>query len=295
MEGKAVPALLLLLLPVVLLLQPPRALAENLSVGVLDIDIAASWSRLLDLLTRGNIILLCNAILLIVLWDAGILASPAHYHGGRSSVAAADSPVAASASASSRTRRRLPKEPNAIVVWRRIEDSAGAGAGAADNVDRSDVALNSRLRHRLHRPEQATRALRRTEEEKQRSEVEIAMAESKSSSFSNSVTTSDTMSPRALPPTGAPKQSSACLDYPDDQHAAAAAAAGEVAMADDHESSLCSEPDHSAGPDTDGICEDEAPDQFADDVDDMNRRFEEFIANTRRKMLLESMQLVLEV
>ncbi|KAL5218842.1 hypothetical protein ABZP36_019526 [Zizania latifolia] len=291
MEGKAVSALLLLLLPVVLLLQPPRALAENLSIGVL--DIAASWSRFLDLLTRMNIILLCNAILLIVLWDAGILASPAHYHGGgggSGSVAAAPSTVAgASASASSRTRRRLPQATNAIVVWRQIK--ASAGAGAADKVDGSDVALNSRLRHRLHRPEPATRALRRTEEEKQRSEGEIAMAESKSSSCSNYVTSTETMSPRALPPTGAPKQSSACLDYPADH----AAAAGEVAMADDHENSLCSGPDHSAGSDTNGICEDEAPDQFADDVDDMNRRFEEFIANTRRKMLLESMQLVLEV
>ncbi|KAF0921805.1 hypothetical protein E2562_020099 [Oryza meyeriana var. granulata] len=76
MEGKAIVAAVLstLLLPL-LLSQPPRAIADvHLSIAALADHLSIeACSRFLDLLSRRNMILLCNAILLIVLRDAGVL------------------------------------------------------------------------------------------------------------------------------------------------------------------------------------------------------------------------------
>uniref|UniRef100_A0A0E0KF01 DUF4408 domain-containing protein n=1 Tax=Oryza punctata TaxID=4537 RepID=A0A0E0KF01_ORYPU len=264
MEGKAVVAALLttLLLPLLLTHQSRAIVADHLSVGSSGTTAALfdACSGFLDLLSRRNMILLCNAILLVVLRDAGLLASPADArHDGGDGGGAADSPVAASKASS---RRRPHKTRSDIVVWRPTKLAVVAVLDADDN-DGDD-----RLRRR--RPTQRQEPA-----------------------------TATTMAPSALPPAPAGEEKLS-YDGLDDDHVSAGAIvvvddvkiSSPVPDSDHHRYSG----ENTYGRAYD---EEEALDQCGgggdddDDVDDMNRRFEEFIANTKRKMQMESLQLQL--
>ena len=72
--------------------------------------------------------------------------------------------------------------------------------------------------------------------------------------------------------------------------------ANEIAAVEDEIACLRSEPvardEGSRGKEMARWQETEAKECVDDDVDEMNKKFEEFIASTRRKMQLESLQLV---
>lgn len=89
---RAAAAALLLSLSAVLLFlllqTPPRGLADHVAAAL---DSLLDWRGLLELATRRNMILLCHAILLVILRDAGVLGTPA----GRRSQSHSRSPPAA--------------------------------------------------------------------------------------------------------------------------------------------------------------------------------------------------------
>ncbi|XP_006651497.2 uncharacterized protein LOC102716029 [Oryza brachyantha] len=272
MEAKAIVAaavLSTLLLPL-FLSQRPRAAVVHLSLPPAALPASATalleaCSRLLDLLTRRNIILLCNAILLIVLRDAGLLACPAARrdgdHASRSAAAAASSPVAATSAAAPPHRRPHAAPPSDIVVWR----PARVAVVDVLHVDAGNDDGDRLTRHRRPKGREPATA------------------------------------PYAAPPPAPEEnQSYHCLG----DHVSA----GAIVVVEDANDSPVFDSDHhhSTGEDTHDDAE--AHDQFDDDdkeardhcgggddhdVDEMNRRFEEFIINTKRKMQLESLQLQL--
>jgi hypothetical protein len=126
---RAAAAALLLSLSAVLLFlllqTPPRGLADHVAAAL---DCFLDWRGLLELATRRNMILLCHAILLVILRDAGVLGTPA----GRRSQSHSRSPPAAVAqqTASSVAPARSHATGSAVVVWRRRPRNRAAGAAA---------------------------------------------------------------------------------------------------------------------------------------------------------------------
>lgn len=127
---RAAAAALLLSLSAVLLFlllqTPPRGLADHVAAAL---DSLLDWRGLLELATRRNMILLCHAILLVILRDAGVLGTPA----GRRSQSHSRSPPAAVAqqTASSVAPARSHATGSAVVVWRRRPRNRAAGAKAS--------------------------------------------------------------------------------------------------------------------------------------------------------------------
>lgn len=124
-------AVLALLLARALFLQPPRLrgpLADLLLSALYRFDF--DGLGLLDLINRRNMVLLCHAILLIILRDAGILSSPARPRCSRA--AATSSAVVADGA---RGARPLPHARTSNVVWRPRNRAAGA-AGGTDSAAR---------------------------------------------------------------------------------------------------------------------------------------------------------------
>ncbi|CAL4939940.1 unnamed protein product [Urochloa decumbens] len=100
---------------------------------------------LLDLATKRNMVLLCHAILLLILRDAGLLGAPARRRAASSAtttsslvVAAAatavdDNEEAAICSAPARPRAATTATATSVVVWRRPRSSARDGASADES------------------------------------------------------------------------------------------------------------------------------------------------------------------
>ncbi|CAN6306273.1 unnamed protein product [Urochloa humidicola] len=125
-------ALLLSFSAVVLLLLASRGALADLVLATLD-RFQLDGRGLLDLATKRNMILLCHAILLVILRDAGILGAPARR---RASMTASATATTASAAAGSDEEAvcSAPPLPRATtpVVWRRPRSSA-KDAGADDS------------------------------------------------------------------------------------------------------------------------------------------------------------------
>ncbi|KAM3407440.1 hypothetical protein ACQJBY_001072 [Aegilops geniculata] len=245
MEAKiAAPALLSLvavtLLAHTLLLHRPRATAWFLStVDAFRFD----GRRLVELVTRRNMILLCNAILLVILKDAGLLAAPAR---PRSSTTAPDT-AAGGAACSSSEARPQPKT-------RRTSTAAGATGDDEGRLEREHRGAETDTA-RVRRGKPLTRATQREYAALQ----EIDPAEKQRSDYSFNHLHHGT-------------------GY-------------EIAVVADRISSLHDErsrgEEHTVRRETEAGC--------VDDVDEMNKRFEEFIASMRRKMHLETLQLQQQV
>jgi hypothetical protein len=127
---RAAAAALLLSLSAVLLFlllqTPPRGLADHVAAAL---DCFLDWRGLLELATRRNMVLLCHAILLVILRDAGVLGTPA----GRRSQSRSRSPAPAAVAqqtASSVAPARPHATRSAVVVWRRRPRNRAAGAAA---------------------------------------------------------------------------------------------------------------------------------------------------------------------
>ncbi|KAF6988382.1 hypothetical protein CFC21_005928 [Triticum aestivum] len=242
MEAKiAAPALLslvaLTLLAHTLLLHRPRATAWFLSaVDTFRFD----GRRLVELVTRRNMILLCNAILLVILRDAGLLAAPAR---PRSS----DAVTAGGAACSSSEARPQPKS-------RRISAAAGATGDDEGRLEREHRGAETAMA-RAWRGKPLTRATQREYAALQ----EIDPAEKQRSDYSFNYLHHGT--------------------------------GNEITVVADRISSLhdgrSRGEEHTVRRETEAGC--------ADDVDEMNKKFEEFIASMRRKMHLETLQLQQQV
>uniref|UniRef100_A0A452Y246 Uncharacterized protein n=1 Tax=Aegilops tauschii subsp. strangulata TaxID=200361 RepID=A0A452Y246_AEGTS len=226
MEAKiAAPALLSLvavtLLAHTLLLHRPRATAWLLStVDAFRFD----GRRLVELVTRRNMILLCNAILLVILKDAGLLAA-----------------------CSSSEARPQPKTRATSTA----AGATGADEGRLEREHRGAETATARVR----RGKPLTRATQREYAALQ----EIDSAEKQRSAYS----------------------------FNHFHHGAGY----EIAVVADRISSLHDErsrgEEHTVRQETEAGC--------ADDVKEMNKKFEEFIASMRRKMHLETLQLQQQV
>ncbi|KAG2551321.1 hypothetical protein PVAP13_9KG391700 [Panicum virgatum] len=123
---------LLLLARAALLQQPPpqRRPADLLFAALYRLRILPDGRGLLDLATRRNMVLLCHAILLVILMDAGVLgARPGTEQGARS--APAPAPHAAG-------------PVRSVVVWRRQRSSRAAAR-------RDDAPRRLAERHRRPR------------------------------------------------------------------------------------------------------------------------------------------------
>ncbi|VAH02535.1 unnamed protein product [Triticum turgidum subsp. durum] len=243
MEAKlAAPALLslvaLTLLAHTLLLHRPRATAWLLStVDAFGFD----GRRLVELVNRRNMILLCNAILLVILKDAGLLAAPAR---PRSSAAV----TARGAACSSSEARPQPKT-------RRTSTAAGATGDDEGRLEREHRGAETATA-RVRRRKPLTRA---REGEYAATVQEMDPAEKQRSDYS----------------------------FNHFHHGAGY----EIAVVADRISSLHDEGSRGGEHTT----RQKAQPEIVDDVDEMNKKFEEFIASMRRKMHLETLQLQQQV
>ncbi|CAL4914907.1 unnamed protein product [Urochloa decumbens] len=94
---------------------------------------------LLDLATKRNVVLLCHAILLLILRDAGVLGAPARRRRAATTGAATATVEAAETACSS-----APARPGAtsVVVWRRPRSSAkSAGADETGGCPQQAAAI----------------------------------------------------------------------------------------------------------------------------------------------------------
>ncbi|OEL34819.1 hypothetical protein BAE44_0004165 [Dichanthelium oligosanthes] len=120
-------ALLFLLLARAVLLQPPSQQQQHR--GLRGLMLAAlhrflDGRGLLDLATRTNMILLCNALLIFILRDAGVLGAPARRH--RASPAVATTAAAAADAEHACSAPPRPRACRSVVVWRCQRNSAAA-------------------------------------------------------------------------------------------------------------------------------------------------------------------------
>lgn len=241
MEAKiAAPALLSLvavtLLAHTLLLHRPRATAWLLStVDAFPFD----GHRLLELVNRRNMILLCNAILLLILKDAGLLAAPPRPR----------CTAAVGAASSSSETRPQPKS-------RRISTAAGPTGADED-----------RLKPEHPGPETAT-ATARVRRGK-------PLTRARQGGYA------------AVKPIGPAEKQRSEYSFNHFHHGAG----NEIVVVADKISSLHDK--RSRGEEHTVRQETEA--ERAQDVDEMNKKFEEFIASMRRKMHLETLQLQQQV
>jgi hypothetical protein len=193
---------------------------------------------LLDLATRRNMILLCHAILLVLLGDAGILGIPARrrrQRQGREATAAAT--TAASACCYYYYSPAPPEQRSAVVVWQQSSSAAAAFAAPSSS---------------LTEPEH-----------------ELQVAE-------------DHMSDKQ----GMVALEAELDDQPTLSMVPMMGAGDTVAFDDQEDETSCSSSSLEEGQPTghQHVDEEEA------DLDEMNRRFEAFIAATKEKMRLEAMQ-----
>uniref|UniRef100_A0ACD5ZA48 Uncharacterized protein n=1 Tax=Avena sativa TaxID=4498 RepID=A0ACD5ZA48_AVESA len=244
MERKITALLSLLavaLLAHTLLLQPPPRGAT-----VVFTDRVLSTFRFdgRQLVNRRNMILLCNAILLVILKDAGLLAAPARRR-------ASDSTTAAGRDRDHHCSEAPPK-PKSSTVEMRLSSTAAAGA--------SDDDAGGRLKRRGPGPDKTTARLRR----------------GKPASSSSGPAHTEYPAVRDID-----QRPERCLSY---HHGVVGT---EIAAAEG--ACLHSQP---VADDERSRGREETEPECVDDVHEMNRKFEEFIASTRRKMQLESRQLV---
>jgi hypothetical protein len=193
---------------------------------------------LLDLATRRNMILLCHAILLVLLGDAGILGIPARrrrQRQGREATAAAT--TAASACCYYYYSPAPPEQRSAVVVWQQSSSAAAAFAAPSSS---------------LTEPEH-----------------ELQVAE-------------DHMSDKRMVALAAE-----LVDQPGSSMDPMMDAGRAVAFDEQEEETSCSsrsmEDGQPAG-------HQHVEEEEEEDLDEMNRRFEAFIAATKEKMRLEAMQ-----
>ncbi|CAM0902387.1 unnamed protein product [Alopecurus aequalis] len=233
MEAK-IAALLSLLVAILiahtLLLQPPgpRATVVFFSDRLLS-ALRFDGRQLVDLINRRNMILLCNAILLIILRDAGLLAAPARRRSSAATAAGGEDGCC----------QAQPKPKSTVEAWR----SSTAAAGTSDAkcaVVAGDGRAQQRERRRGPEPDKTTARLRRVK------------------------------------PSSA---GAAHKEYPLARQIHPQRQTSEPAAHDER-----SRGKEMARQETQGEC--------VDDMDEMNKKFEEFIASMRRMMQLESRQLV---
>ncbi|CAN6294722.1 unnamed protein product [Urochloa humidicola] len=145
-EARATAALLLSFSAVVVFLFARHDAIADLVLATLD-RFHLDGRGLLDLATKRNMILLCHAILLLILRDAGILGAPARC---RAATAATDSSlVVVAASVNHEPICSAPALPRATaaVVWRRPRSSAAKDAGVDDSGRRTIRCRQPRRRH----------------------------------------------------------------------------------------------------------------------------------------------------
>ncbi|XP_051214740.1 uncharacterized protein [Lolium perenne] len=231
-----------------LLIQPPRAAAvfADRFLSALRFDAR----QLVGLVNRRNMILLCHAILLLILRDAGLLAAPARRRSTATTTAVGGDSTSSEAQ---------PK-PKSIVEMTR---TSTATAAASSDVKNQTVADDSRLklvRRRSPGRDKTAARLRRGKPSPMAREI-IAPAVDKQSSERR------------------------FFDH--------SGVGTEIVAVQDRISCLHSEEPVAGDQTSRGeMTRQETEPECADDVDEMNRKFEEFIATTRRKMQLESLQLV---
>ncbi|KAL6647993.1 hypothetical protein ACP70R_012217 [Stipagrostis hirtigluma subsp. patula] len=201
----------------------PGAALADLLLAALD-RFNVDGRRVFQLATRTNIILLCNAILLLVLWDAGILAPRRNRAAGEG------------ASGRSHSHR-------SAIVWRRPRRRAAPASAAKD----AAVLLN---KHHRRGPRRA--ALPPLTGAEQGEEVPVPTKEIV------------LFEEQRTHPLNRSRTGAAAVEE-------AAALAGDRIVACDERSKA----------------EEETEGAEDVDVEEMNRRFDEFIAATRRKMQLE--------
>uniref|UniRef100_A0ACD5THU1 Uncharacterized protein n=1 Tax=Avena sativa TaxID=4498 RepID=A0ACD5THU1_AVESA len=246
MERKKITALLSLLavtlLAHTLLLQPPRSTDRLLSAFRFDG---------LQLVNRRNMILLCNAILLVILKDAGLLAAPA-----RRRRTCRDSTAAGRDDACSEPQ---PKPKSSTIVVELTRSSTAAACAF-------DETTAPRLRRGKPSTSSSGSGPGPAHEEYYAAVREIDQRPDRCCFYYQAgVVGTDEIA-------GAEEDKMACL------HSQPA-----PPVADDEERSRGREEMARQGAE---------PECVDDDVDEMNKRFEEFIATMRRKMQLESRQLV---
>ncbi|RLN38795.1 uncharacterized protein C2845_PM01G17890 [Panicum miliaceum] len=110
-------AVAFLLLARAALLQPPHRRPADLLLAALD-HLLPDGRGLLGLATRRNMVLLCHAILVVILMDAGVLGAPARRRAASAGAGAEEG--ACSAPAPARAAGR------SVVVWRRQRNRAAA-------------------------------------------------------------------------------------------------------------------------------------------------------------------------
>uniref|UniRef100_A0ACD5U3S6 Uncharacterized protein n=1 Tax=Avena sativa TaxID=4498 RepID=A0ACD5U3S6_AVESA len=249
MERKKITALLSLLavtlLAHTLLLQPPRSTDRVLCLSAFRFDG-------LQLVNRRNMILLCNAILLVILKDAGLLAAPARRRRTCSDSTAAGRDDDACS-------EPQPKPPKSSTIVVELTRSSTAAACAFDETPAP------RLRRGKPSTSSSGSGPGPAHEEYYAAVREIDQRPERCCFYYQAgVVGTDEIA-------GAEEDKMACL------HSQPA-----PPVADNEERSRGREKMARQG--TQPEC--------VDDVDEMNKRFEEFIATMRRKMQLESRQLV---
>ncbi|KAL6593681.1 hypothetical protein ACP70R_046397 [Stipagrostis hirtigluma subsp. patula] len=213
---------------------PGAALADLLLAALDRFDV--DGRRVLQLATRTNIILLCNAILLLVLWDAGILA-PRRNRATTSSAAGA--------------RASCRSHWSNTIVWRRPRRRASPASGGTNAAVTGGDRLNKHHRRSPRRtaPPPPTKAEEEREDPVDTKEIVLVQQR---------------RSPLLESHGAAPVQEAAPV---------AGHSHCTVVACDDRSKA---EKETECGEEQDDV-----------DVDEMNRRFDEFIAATRRKMQLE--------
>ncbi|XP_047084540.1 uncharacterized protein LOC124695768 [Lolium rigidum] len=203
--------------------------------------------QLLGLLNRRNMILLCHAILLLILRDAGLLAAPARRRTSSATAHGGDDACS-------------EPQPKSIVEARRSSRAAAAASSDAKSATLADDGRLKLERRRSPGRDKAAARLRRGKTSPVAREI-IGPAVDKHSSERR------------------------FMDH--------SGVGMEIVAVEDKISYLHSqEPVADDGRNRGEMARQETEPECADDVDEMNKKFEDFIATMRRKMQLESLQLV---
>jgi hypothetical protein len=130
-------AVVLVLLTRAVLLQRPGGVAALADILIATADRFLDGRGLLDLATRRNMVLLCHAILLVILRDAGLLGAPTRRRAAATettddSATVVVAPAAAAADAAAPVLTDSADPEGAIVVWRRTRDGAEQDAHRDD-------------------------------------------------------------------------------------------------------------------------------------------------------------------